>query len=73
MLVVAIFTHKGYNTTSRPMYDRQSGEVAANQEGFDDDDVLMEVKPREGNHPYTLDSRGVPIRYTAERSEAFAR
>lgn len=56
------------------MYDRAGGEVAANHDGFEaHHDILQDTKPREGIYPYTTNPAGNPIRYSTERSEAFAR
>lgn len=74
MLIIAIFTLIGQNKSIRPLYDRQSGEVAANQDGFEaHHDILQDTKPREDINPYTTNPGGNPIRYSTERSEAFAR
>ena len=69
-LIIAIFTNKSAQT----LYDQENGDVMANQGGFEmSHDIISEQKPGDGNAPYTLNTAGNPIRYTAERSEAFAR
>ena len=56
------------------MYDRELGDVMANQDGFEaTHDNLRDQKPGDGNAPYTLNIVGNPIQYTTKRSEAFAR
>lgn len=74
MLMIAIFTLNVQNKFNHPLYDRHSGEVAANQDGFEaHHDIVQETKPKKGIHPYTASIAGNPIRYSTERSEAFAR